>query len=234
MTSECWDQRICTATQAVGSVATAVASSDCLRLTRERPFEESLASELGKVLTDGRVARTGGAPRLPDFPGLGTYDVSVGRRGAEGFEAVLEVKWWGPPGVRNRVAPKRNETLWDILKIACSVAHGRADLGYLVILAPDAAVTQGHIYSRLCRMSAQWETADLCAAPEDPMRFFDERHFGITQVPSAVCIRLIESVTFDDVCHGEGWSLRALTVEPRGALIPLPDLRAGAAPSPPG
>jgi len=65
------------------------------------------------------------------------------------------------------------------------------------------------------------------------MRFFDERHFGITQVPSAVCIRLIEPVTFDDVCHGERWSLRALTVEPRGALIPLPDPRTGAAPAPP-
>jgi hypothetical protein len=66
--------------------------------------------------------------------------------------------------------------------------------------------------------------------PEEP--FFDERHLGITQVPSAVCIRVIEPVAFDDACHDEHWSLRALAVEPRGALIPLPDPRADAATSP--
>jgi hypothetical protein len=201
----------------------AVTSSHCLRLTRERPFEEALARELDKVLTDGLVARTGGTPGLPDFPALGTYDVSVHRRETEGYEVVVEVKWWGPPGVRNRIAPKRNETLWDILKIACSVNAGRIDFGYLVILAPDAAMTQEHVYSRLCSSGGIWETAHLCAAPERPMRYFDGRHFGVTRVPSSVLIRVIETVTFEDPCHDEGWSLRALSVEPDGSVITLPN-----------
>ena len=194
----------------------------CLRETREDPFEKALADELNRLLPAGFLARKGGLAALDDFPGLGPYDVSVSGLGASTYAAVIEFKWWSPPGLRSGVVDKRRETLWDCLKVACSIAsQDRAAAGYLVVLAPDAAWDQDHPFSRLAREDRAWETSLLCRAPENPMRYFDDRHYGVTAIPELIETRLLGSTRVLDPCHDEPWSLKALAIEPRGPMNPL-------------
>lgn len=212
------DDALASAIDAAGGEAPLIAGR-CLRETREHPFELALASCLDRALPDGLTARTGGVPGLPDFPALGSFDVSASD-GRARLAAVLEFKWWGPPGARSGVPAKRNETLWDVLKVACATAAGRAALGYVVVLAPFAAWRVEHPFARLFD-GGVWETRALCAVEAAAMVYFDDRHYGVTAVPERVVTAPVASRAVEDPCHEEDWVLRAMAVEPRGAMAPL-------------
>lgn len=209
------DQAVADMTHATGRRAPEIAAPRALCDTREEPVETALVQDLDSHLRAPYRARRGGRPLLRDFAALGTYDVSVPRANGDGFAAVVEFKWWGPPGRRGGAPAKRHELLWDIFKVACSVAAGRSELGYLTVLAPDATWGLPHLYSQLFA-GGEWSIDDLCLADRWVMQYFDDRHYGVTHVPSRIRFRHIATQAITDPVDGSAWRLRSVGVEPSG------------------
>ena len=212
-----WGEVLRDTTFAVGARAPAIAHPRRLREARERPFEGALSRELDARLPDTLIARTGGTPGLLDFPALGPYDVSVSRAGETSFEAVLEFKWWGPPGSRGGLPEKRHETLWDVLKVACSIAGGRARRGYLAVLAPEATWRITNDFAGLFD-GGDWSTRELCQRNPGAMIFFSPAHFGVTRVPAWVVAVPVATQSVRDPLDGGEWALKTIAIKPRGPI----------------
>jgi hypothetical protein len=221
-----WDELVKRTVTNVGAKAAKIATPSCYRETAEEPFETALVEELCAGLPPAKVARREYTrPKIPDFPGLGDYDLLVSGAGAEPpFDLVLEFKKWGSPGVQGGAPPKRKETLWDLLKVVCSIAAERALRGYLVVLAPDETWGLDHPFARLFDAPAEWATRRLCKADPGAMTYFGPRHYGVTRVPESIAVRWVMSVPTRHRCHADPWTLKAAAVEPRGpmgVLLPI-------------
>lgn len=212
-------------TASVGSRATAIAAPRRLSDVCERPFEVALAESLNHELPPGLIARTGGLHGLTDFPRLGTYDVSVAAPSSDvPYEAVIEFKWWGAPGSRGGPPAKRHETLWDLLKVACSIAGRRTKRGYLVVLAPAASWRLSHDFASLFD-GGRWHTAELCSGNPGAMVYFDEAHYGVTRVPASVVAIPVATQAVQDACDASDWLLKTIAIEPQGSAELLTDHR---------
>lgn len=219
-TAEDWPSVIKAVIASVGSRAVSIAEPACLGAAGERPFEVALAAALDGELSWNLKARTGGKHGLTDFPALGHYDVSVSDGRSDGIHAaVLEFKKWGGSGTRGGPPAKRHETLWDVLKVACSVARGRCDRGYLVTLAPRAAWGQPHDFAALFG-GVEWDTLGICARHPDATVFF-RAGWRLPMVPARVRAAPAGTQAVVDACDGSDWLLRAVAIEPRGPLVQL-------------
>ncbi len=225
-----WHRLMATVTGRVGSRAAEIARPKCLLEVREHPFERAIAEGLHLELPVGYAARTGGRPGLADFPRLGNYDISVSTGPTEAaYEAVAEFKKWGPPGPRGGPPDKRHETLWDVLKLACTIAAGKSGRGYLVVLAPIAAWGLEHDFNALFD-GGEWTTRELCERNPTAMVFFGDDHYGVTRAPVGIATSPIHTEVVTDPRDGQQWALRTLAIEPRGPSALL--VRADAPPSP--
>lgn len=188
--------------------------------SREAPYERSLARNLDAALGGGSSAATGGTPRIPGFPGVGYYDVSA--RNDRG-ELVLagEFKWWGRPRTTSGLPDKRDETLWDLVKIACARAVSSVEAGYLVTLAPTSAWHIPHLFSELFD-GGVWTIDELVGADESALRFFDEDQRESLRVPSSIRTESLADEAIHEPETGESWALRCCRVEPAGSDVPMP------------
>ncbi|WP_217923145.1 hypothetical protein [Miltoncostaea oceani] len=219
-TAEDWPSVMEAVIASVGSRAALIAKPACLGVAVERPFEVALAAALNGELSWDLRARTGGGHGLTDFPALGPYDVSVADgRPDDTHAAILEFKKWGAPGINSAPPRKRHETLWDVLKVGCSVARERSDRGYLVTLAPRTAWKQPHEFAALFD-GVEWDTLEVCARHPEAMAFF-KAGWRLPMVPARVRSVPAGTEAAVDACDGSDWLLRAVAIEPRGPLVQL-------------
>lgn len=220
-----WTYLMAETTAAIAARALEISSPRTLDQTRERPFELALAAELNSRLPPHLAARCGGKPGLADFPRLGNYDVSVEEgRAQPTFDAVIEFKWWGAPGAKGGPPAKRDETLWDVLKVACTVAAGRSIRGYITALAPTTTWDLSHDFSDLFS-GGEVATRGLCERNPGAMRFFYPEHFEATEVPESVVAIPIPSDGRGCSVGGASWIVKTIAIAPAGEMARLPEPR---------